>query len=882
VTSPSLNVQLDAELPAAVKVGAGTAVFVCGWCFSPRAEIASLEFVLDSERQPVDSFGMPRLDPCRALHDPRSYRSGFWGLVLIDRPPAGDAYTLALRAELEDGGTAEAELGRIAVEAPVEPVIVAWPADTEGPRVAIAMATYDPPEDLLQRQLESIRSQTHANWVCVVSDDCSRPERFAALEAAVAGDERFVLSRSSRRLGFYRNFERALELVPSDSGYVALADQDDEWDAGKLATLLDRIGDAQLAYSDARVVTRDGELVSETWWNRRRNNHDDLLSLLVANSVTGAASLIRRQLLEYALPFPPRQFHHFHDHWIGLVALSLDRIVYVPESLYDYVQHGAASLGHERANRMVSLHERLAHQRRLRERVQMWRLHYFVDIWRLRQFCAVLLMRAGSAMPPDRRRVLERFARGDRSLRTLLELGSRGARELVGTPETLGAEWGLFHALVWRRLLALTARDQPQPRLRLDALPPASLIQEPGWAELDEDVALVARKIAPLRWGVVEDAPARINLLIPTIDLEHFFGGYIAKFNLARRLAERGARVRIVTVDPVGPLPGDWKRRVERFAGLHGLFDSVEVVFGRESSAVECSRRDGFIATTWWTAHVARDALEQLDGERFVYLIQEYEPFTFPMGSYAALAVESYGFPHFAVFSSELLRGYFRAHRLGAYADGRDGDADSVSFQNAITRASPPAPVELSARSTRRLLFYARPEPHAARNMFELGVLALSRALTGGAFDGDWEFSGIGSLGGRGRIALGRSSMRLLPRTDQAGYAQLLREHDVGLALMYTPHPSLVPLEMAAAGMLAVTNSFENKDAEAMAAISSNLIVAEPSTGAIAAALHAAATKAPDAAGRLAGARVQWSKSWDESFPDELLDRIAGALGLNG
>jgi hypothetical protein len=216
------------------------------------------------------------------------------------------------------------------------------------------------------------------------------------------------------------------------------------------------------------------------------------------------------------------------------------------------------------------------------------------------------------------------------------------------------------------------------------------------------------------------------------------------------------------------------------------------------------------------------------------------------------------------------------------YADGRDGDADSVSFQNAITRASPPAPVELSARSTRRVLFYARPEPHAARNMFELGVLALSRALTGGAFDGDWEFSGIGSLGGRGRIALGRSSMRLLPRTDQAGYAQLLREHDVGLALMYTPHPSLVPLEMAAAGMLAVTNSFENKDAEAMAAISSNLIVAEPSTEAIAAALHAAATKAPDAAGRLAGARVQWSTSWDESFPDALLDRIAGALGLNG
>jgi hypothetical protein len=416
--------------------------------------------------------------------------------------------------------------------------------------------------------------------------------------------------------------------------------------------------------------------------------------------------------------------------------------------------------------------------------------------------------------------------------------------------------------------------------LRLDALPPPSLIQEPGWAELDEDVAVVARKLAPLRWSVVESAPARVNLLIPTIDLQHFFGGYIAKFNLARRLAERGLRVRIVTVDPVGPLPAGWERRVEEFAGLRGLFGELEVVFGRESSGIECSRRDGFIATTWWTAHIAQAALEQLEGERFVYLIQEHEPFTFPMGTYAALATESYGFPHFAVFSSELLRGYFRAHRLGVYAD--DGEQRSVSFQNAITPVSPPSAAELSARAPRRLLFYARPEAHAARNMFELGVLALARALHRGAFAGEWEFSGIGSVSGRGRIALGRTSMRLLPRSDQAGYGRLLRDHDVGLALMYTPHPSLVPLEMAAAGMLAVTNCFENKDSDAMRRISSNLLAVPATIDAVAEGLAAAAARVEEVEARIAGAEVGWSRSWDESFPDELLDRVIAALGMGG
>src|SRR5205085_8358164 len=160
---------------------------------------------------------------------------------------------------------------------------------------------------------------------------------------------------------------------------------------------------------------------------------------------------------------------------------------------------------------------------------------------------------------------------------------------------------------------------------------------------------------------------ARVNVLVPTIDLEHFFGGYIAKFNLARRLQERGVRTRIVTVDPVGALPRSWRATIESYDGLAGFFDDVEVAFGRESQRLEASRSDRFVATTWWTAHVARDALRSLDADRFLYLIQEFEPFTFPMGTLVALARESYTFPHFALYSTELLRDYFRRHGLGVY-----------------------------------------------------------------------------------------------------------------------------------------------------------------------------------------------------------------------
>ncbi len=746
------------------------------------------------------------------------------------------------------------------------------------------MATYEPPRDLFRRQLDSIRAQTHENWVCVISDDCSRPERFKALQDEVGADPRFVVSRSPRRLGFYRNFERALALAPVEADHVAMADQDDAWHPDKLEVLLGAIGDAKLAYSDARIVDRQGEEISDSYWNTRQNNHSDLLSLLVANAVSGAASLLPRELLDDVLPFPPAQFAHFHDHWIGLTALSLGDIAFVQPPLYDYVQHRGATLGHAAANRVTGLRDRArgALGRDPRERVRQWRLTYFVDVCRLLQFATVLDMRVGARMPRAKRRELDRFLATDRSLAGLAQLGLRGARELLRRrPETLGAEWVLFHAFAWRRVLAATARERPQRGLRLDALPPPTLDPKPGRTQPQPGAPRdIAEKISPLELALRDDAPPRVNILIPTIDLEHFFGGYIAKLNLARRLAERGERVRVVTVDPVGPLPPSWKKQLEGYRGLEGLFERVEVAFGRESQSVEVSPADRFIATTWWSAHIAAEAVRALDGTRFLYLIQEYEPFTFPMGTYAALAEESYRFPHVAVFSTELLRDYFRRHGIGVYADGeRDGDRRSVAFQNAITPVSAPTAAELAARTSRRLLFYARPEPHAARNLFELGVIALSRAAERGTFDGGWELNGIGTVEAGRRLDLGGgAALSLVRRSGQDDYASVLRRHDVGLALMHTPHPSLVPIEMASAGMLTVTSSFENKTPEAMAQISSNLVTAQPTVEGVVAALGEAVAGAPDHERRAAGSHVRWSSDWDRTFDDAVLERVAALL----
>ncbi len=287
-----LRLTLESELPAELAVGRGSAVFVCGWCFCADAALASLAFVVDGAEQPVAAHSMPRLDPFRALHpaidpyaaadvdrdpesaeDPelRSYRSGFWGLVRVAPRPAGEM-SITLRARLTDGSLAETAVGTIAIVEPPRPLPSLGASDAGSgsgePLVVICMATYNPAPELLQTQIRSIREQTYGNWRCVISDDCSSRAGADALAAAVGDDPRFTVSRSPRRLGFYRNFERALTLVPAGAPLVALADQDDRWHPDKLATLVAALGHAQLVYSDARVVSRDSGVIADSWWDR--------------------------------------------------------------------------------------------------------------------------------------------------------------------------------------------------------------------------------------------------------------------------------------------------------------------------------------------------------------------------------------------------------------------------------------------------------------------------------------------------------------------------------------------------------------------------------------------------------------------------------------
>jgi hypothetical protein len=186
-------------------------------------------------------------------------------------------------------------------------------------------------------------------------------------------------------------------------------------------------------------------------------------------------------------------------------------------------------LGHSAATSMTTMGERVRglRERGLRERIGRWRYTYYVDGGRLLQFATILQMRCGPQMAPDKRRALERFLRTDRSPAELGRLLARAGRELTGRPETLGAELGLFFGFAWRHLSGAVSRA-PGDGPKLDAQPPPKLHAKPAGREPElQSVRDIESKVEPLAIAVRPDAPRRVNLLIPTIDLAHFFGGYL-------------------------------------------------------------------------------------------------------------------------------------------------------------------------------------------------------------------------------------------------------------------------------------------------------------------------------------------------------------------
>ncbi|MCU1542573.1 MAG: glycosyltransferase family 2 protein [Microbacteriaceae bacterium] len=226
---------------------------------------------------------------------------------------------------------------------------------TGPPRVSVALCTHNGAR-FVRLQLESILAGDLLPHEVVVSDDASTDGtvdivRSMTDDFTAAGVALLVLENSPA-LGVATNFERALRACGGE--LLALCDQDDEWHPDRLRTAVeafDRRPGLLLLHSDARLVDGGGVSLGLTLFDglgitaqERAAIHSGhgFEALLRRNLVTGATTMIRRELLDLAAPFPAPWVH---DEWLAVIAAALGGHDFVDAQLIDYRQHGANQIG---------------------------------------------------------------------------------------------------------------------------------------------------------------------------------------------------------------------------------------------------------------------------------------------------------------------------------------------------------------------------------------------------------------------------------------------------------------------------------------------------------------------------------------------------------
>lgn len=213
------------------------------------------------------------------------------------------------------------------------------------PLVEVVLSTYDGAA-WLDAQIASILGQTHGTLRLSVRDDGSSDGTQTLLAEWAERDRRIVWRQGGRNLGPSGSFFRLLDGVGEDAVFAAFADQDDVWEADKLARAVDALSSLPAGLPGlycARVVIVDEEL-------RRRGlsplpgRGPSLANALIENIAIGCTSVLNRaalELLRAEWPNPPAK----HDWWCYQVVSALGQVLYDPRPALKYRQHGGNATG---------------------------------------------------------------------------------------------------------------------------------------------------------------------------------------------------------------------------------------------------------------------------------------------------------------------------------------------------------------------------------------------------------------------------------------------------------------------------------------------------------------------------------------------------------
>ncbi len=211
---------------------------------------------------------------------------------------------------------------------------------SQGPLVSVLTPVHDPPLEMLEEAIESVRSQTLPHWeLCLVDDGSKDPEVIAMLERYAAEDRRIRLARREQAGGIASATNAAMAMATGE--YIALLDHDDTLVPYAIERIAAKVaGDPGLdmIYSDEDTVL-DGRPI---WGHFKPAWSPDTLR---TNGYTCHFGVYRRALVEEAGGFRS-EFNGSQDvDMILRLVERTDRIANIPEILYHWRAHANSTAG---------------------------------------------------------------------------------------------------------------------------------------------------------------------------------------------------------------------------------------------------------------------------------------------------------------------------------------------------------------------------------------------------------------------------------------------------------------------------------------------------------------------------------------------------------
>lgn len=341
--------------------------------------------------------------------------------------------------------------------------------------------------------------------------------------------------------------------------------------------------------------------------------------------------------------------------------------------------------------------------------------------------------------------------------------------------------------------------------------------------------------ITPLRtYFLPESRTRRVNIVTDSISSGSLFGGVGTALIFAALLANKlNAHLRIITRTERAKL-----ENIDHILSLYGIKLANEVqfkfaAFYDHKSELDIVKDDFFITTSWWTTAAT---LPSVPNDKILYLLQEDERMFYPFGD-DRLRCET-------ILRNRDIRFLINTKLLFDYLvhDGFDNIAANGMWFEPAFPAQVFHPVTKDRDAKRKFFFYAR--PNNLRNLFYLGIEVLEQAIVQQVLDLEhWEIFLVGKDIPAVTFNGGYAPIKC-ENVSWSEYAQLVGTVDLGLSLMYTPHPSYPPLDLVASGAVVVTNRFANK--RDLSDYSANLICADLDRNALVDALRQAAIIAMD------------------------------------